>query len=77
MEINKIMSSINGMSKEQREYYKYLYEESLGDELLKTFKKGTDFIDEAMKVTDNKKKEELVVLFLLYLFDKQHDQKNH
>lgn len=65
------------MSEEQRKYYKCLYEKSLDDELLKTFKKGQDFIDEAMKVTDNKSKEELVVLFLLYLFDKQHDQKNH
>lgn len=76
MDINKIMNFINGLNQEQRKYYKLLYNNSLNDKLLKTFKKGTDFIDEAMKVNDNKEKEELVTLFLLYLFDKQHNQKN-
>lgn len=76
MDINKIIKFINELNQEQKKYYNNLYKKSLSDELLKTFKKGTEFIDEAMMVTDNKEKEMLVTLFLLYLFDKQQNQKN-
>lgn len=76
VDINKIMKFINGLNQEQRKYYNRLYKNSLKDELLDTLRKGTDFIDEAMKVTDIKEKEYLVTLFLLYLIDKQHNQKN-
>lgn len=76
MDINKIIKFINELNQEQKKYYNNLYKKSLSAELLKTFKKGTEFIDEAMMVTDNKEKEMLVTLFLLYLFDKQQNQKN-
>lgn len=45
------------MSQEQRNYYNSLYRSSLNDKLLKNFKKRIDFIDKAVKVTDNKEKE--------------------